>query len=89
MLGACVNTRGTRFPSRHHREAGERCKIRGQRSELFHRLALRPLGALGGLKLDLVALRERLKARFFNRRVGDEDIRPIVLRDAPELFFGR
>ena len=36
-------------------------------SDLFHRLGLRPFGALGDLKLNCVALIERLKAGVFNR----------------------
>jgi hypothetical protein len=41
---------------------GEGLQMRGGGSELFHRLGLRPFGALGDRKLHLVALIERLEA---------------------------
>ena len=52
-------------------------------SELFHGLGLRPFGALGDLKLDVVTLRERLESQSFNRGVVDEHIVPLLLRDEP------
>src|SRR5918992_5880060 len=61
--------------------------LHDQGSALFHRLGLRPFGALSDLKLNLVAFSERPEPRRVNRRVVDEDIRPIVLRDEPKPFL--
>jgi hypothetical protein len=55
---------------------------------LFHGLGLRSFGSLGDLKLDLVAFIQGLVAgRVGNRRVMDEDIRPIILRDESITFI--
>lgn len=59
----------------------------GQR--LLHGLGLRPFRSLGNLKLDLVAFIQGLVAgRVGNRRVMDEDIWPIFLRDKAKPFVG-
>jgi hypothetical protein len=58
----------------------------GQR--LFHGLGLRPFGTLDDRKLDLVAFIQGLEPRLDNRRVMDEDIRPILLRDKSKPFVG-
>src|SRR5688500_18374198 len=56
--------------------------------DLFYGLGLRPFGALGDLKLDLVAFTQGLEAcRVGNRRVVDENIRTVVLRNKPEPFL--
>ena len=44
-------------------EQGRRCRWASGGSDLFHRLSLRPFGALGDLKLDLVAFIQGLEAR--------------------------
>jgi len=50
-----------------------------------HGLSLRPFRALSDHKLDLVAFTQGLEAcRVGNRRVVDENIRTVVLRDKPE-----
>jgi hypothetical protein len=43
-------------------EEGRGCRCASGGSELFHRLGLRPFGAMGDRKLYLVALIERLEA---------------------------
>jgi hypothetical protein len=57
------------------------------RSDLFHRLDLRPFRTWDHLKLHLITFIQRLEARFFNRGVVDKDIRTIVLRDKPKPFL--
>src|SRR4029453_11302993 len=56
-------------------------------SDLFHRLGLRPFGALGDVKLDLVAFSQGFEARGGNGRVMDEDVRPLILRNEPKPFL--
>src|SRR6266511_395472 len=55
---------------------------------LSHGLGLRPFRTLGDLEFDLVTFVQGLVARLDNRRVMDEDIRTIVLRDESEPFVG-
>jgi hypothetical protein len=43
-------------------EQGRDCRFVSGGSDLFHRLGLKPFGALHDLKFDLVALIERLEA---------------------------
>jgi hypothetical protein len=68
-------------------EPGRGCRCASGGSDLFHRLGLRSFGALGDLKLDLVAFIQGLEARRGNGRVVDEDIRTIILRDEPKPFL--
>jgi hypothetical protein len=63
------------------------CRGASGGSDFFHRLGLKPFGALGDLKLDLVAFIERLEAQRGNGRVVDEDIRTLILRDEPKPFL--
>jgi hypothetical protein len=55
---------------------------------LFHGLGLRPFRTLDDLEFDLVTFVQALVARLDNRRIMDEDIRTIVLRDESEPFVG-
>lgn len=54
----------------------------------LHRLCLRAFGALGHLKLDLIALIEGLEAGRLNGRVVNKHIRATIgLRDEPKPFL--
>jgi hypothetical protein len=55
-------------------------------ASLGHGLGLGPFRALDHLKLDLVAFIQGTKPRAGNRRVMDEDVRTILLRDEPKPF---
>jgi hypothetical protein len=55
---------------------------------LFHGLGLRPFRTLGDLEFDLVPSVQGLVPGLANRRVMDEDIRTVVLRDESEPFVG-
>jgi hypothetical protein len=68
-------------------EAGRDEGLARSGRRLFHGLGLRPFGTLGDRKLDLVAFIQGLVAgRIANRRVMDEDIRPMLLRDKAKAF---
>jgi hypothetical protein len=68
-------------------EQGRNCRWASGGSDLFHRLGLPPFGALGDLKLDLVAFIQGLEALHGNGRVVDEDSRTLILRDKPKPFL--
>jgi hypothetical protein len=55
---------------------------------LFQGLGLEPFRALGDLELDPVTFVQGLETRGFgNRRVVDEDVRTLILRDKPKPFW--
>jgi hypothetical protein len=66
---------------------GRDCRCVSGGSDLFHRLGLRPFGALGDLKLDLVAFIQGLEARRGDGRIVDKDIRPLILGDEAKPFL--
>jgi hypothetical protein len=69
-------------------EAGSDEGLTSGDQRLCHGLGLRPFRTLVDLELDLVTFIQGLIARLDNRRVMDEDIRPVVLCDESKPFVG-